>query len=228
MAAGGTTCSSVQTAATTGAAITPAACSARPNCPFSMLHNQNQTVWIAVVGTDPTGNSIVQLGVVKDYNAIGITQTCLFWAIYGGVIQHYHCTGISDDDEINFYIHRDANQTHYVLDDCGVNTSDYSNCTTKNNSPTVWDHPVGQSSEEEENGACDAHTFGGSTDHERIGGPSGPILPLQGVADSDPSWTARSWGKQSDDHCTDPPYHYALHQSNPSPGLDFYDTRNAS
>ncbi len=98
-----------------------------------MLHNQNQTVWIAVVGTDPTGNSIVQLGVVKDYNAIGITQTCLFWAIYGGVIQHYHCTGISDDDEINFYIHRDANQTHYVLDDCGVNTSDYSNCTTKNN-----------------------------------------------------------------------------------------------
>jgi len=145
------------------------------------------------------------------------------------VAQPYHCTGINDDDEINFYIHRDASKMHYVLDDCGVNTGSYSTCTTKDSSQTVWDHPLGQSSVEEANGACGAHTFGASTDHERIGAPSGgTILPLEGIADSDFTWTIRSWGQQSDSSCADPPYHYALHQSNPSPGLDFYDTRNTS
>jgi hypothetical protein len=77
--------------------------------------------------------------------------------------------------------------------------------------------------------ACDAHTFGATSGHERIGGWStDPLLPLQGIATSDQNWTSRSWGNQGDDeNCGDPPYHFQLKESNPSRGLEWWDTRNA-
>ena len=186
-------------------------------------------IWIGIIG-DPTTGHIVQMGFVKDYNPFFVTETCFFWAIDTGQPTFYHCTGMSDDSSENFSIHTWNNGQQYILADCGLGGSntDYSNCTVKSSSQNVWAQPTGQNSEEEHYGACDAHTFGAQGDQEKIGGVSGdPVLPLQGLA-SDGQWTARSWGNQGDEQgCGDPPYHFQLKETNPSRGLNWYDTRNA-
>ncbi|MGI9004921.1 MAG: hypothetical protein ACR2FU_01750 [Streptosporangiaceae bacterium] len=43
------------------------------NCDYSLLTKQTQSVWIAVIGNDLSGKSIAQMGVIKQYNTIGIT-----------------------------------------------------------------------------------------------------------------------------------------------------------
>ncbi len=199
-------------------------------CDFSVLHRQGTAIWIGILGTGGA-SKIVQMGFVKQYNPFGVTETCFFWAIEGGSANNYHCTGMSDDSSENFYIHTWNNGTQYILADCGLggNNTDYSNCVVKSSSQAVWAEPFGLSSEEELYGACDAHTFGGQSDQEKIGGVTGdPILPLQGRATSDTGWTARSWGRDDDvQGCGDPPYHYQLKEANPSRGLNWYDTRNS-
>jgi hypothetical protein len=189
--------------------------------------DQDVSIWIAVVGTGGAGK-IVQMGFGKEYNPFGITETCFFYAIEGGVPVNYHCTGMADGNEENFYIHPSPNGTHYYLSDCGTNTSDYSSCTLKDGTQAVWAEPSGSNSEEEIDGACDVHTFGAQSNQEKIGGVTGdPELPLQGLANG--TWMSRSWGRQNDlQGCGDPPYHYQLKEANPSRGLNWYDTRNAS
>lgn len=193
-------------------------------CPYDDSSGSQQiAIWIAVIGNAP--GKIVQMGFDKDYNTLGITETCFFWAIQGGRPEKYHCTGMSDDDEENFYIHEWNGSTQYLLEDCGTNTPDYSSCVAENSGQDTWSFPSAQDSEEETLGACDAHSFGAAGDQEKIGSDSGPILPLQGLANS--TWTVRSWGMQTDfDGCGDPPYHYQLKQPNPSAGLNWYDNRN--
>jgi hypothetical protein len=202
------------------------------NCNYVSGGDQNMSVWIAVVGDD--SNHIAQLGFIKEYNGIGITQTCSFAEAPAGNSVHYDCTGKADDDGELFYIHLNNTHDKYVLDDCGksTNTSDYSSCTPEHAQQTVWDHPHGEASEEEHHGACDAHTFGATSDHERIGGwGTSPLLPLQGIATSDQNWTARSWGNQGDNQdclgSQNGSYNLQLKESNPSRGLEWWDTRNA-
>ncbi len=206
------------------------------NCPHTMGgNNQLQTIWIAIVGS--TGTNIVQMGFVKDYNSLGITHTCSFWAIPPGNGSEYGCTGRSDDDAELFYIHLNNTHDHYVLDDCGTSTShaDYSSCTPENSGTAVFDQPHSEAALEEHYGSCDAHTFGASSDHERIGGwGTDPLLPLQGIATSDQNWTARSWGNQGDKNGCPigssglGSYNLQLKESNPSRGLEWWDDRNAS
>lgn len=121
-------------------------------CDFSPLNKQGTAIWIAIIGTGGT-DKIVQMGIVKDYNPFGITETCFVWAIEGGSANNYNCTGVSDDSSENFYIHTWNNGSQYILADCGPGGSntDYSNCTVKSSSQAVWTQPLGLSSEEELN-----------------------------------------------------------------------------
>ncbi len=200
-------------------------------CDWTSSNTPWDEVWLSVE-VPGTGTTIVQMGFIHDYNFMEINEWCKFWATpgTGAVAQNYGCTGYSVDDEENFSIHQDSTKTHYVLDDCGKNTTDYSNCTTKSMGTADFSLPAGAVSQEEFYGSCGEHEWGYSGDNMKIGSVSGsPILTLQGLGAAG-QWNARDWSTQPDEqNCTNGGnYNWLTADSNPVHGVKWFDSRNTS
>jgi hypothetical protein len=195
-------------------------------CDPGMLGNQRQWVQIGVEGTGGP-NNIVSMGFVQRYNVFDLNEWCKVWFIGDAVEHRYGCTGINQNDEVNFSIHQDGSHTHYVLDDCGLNTTGYGNCSTMNQSQADWAEPHGTIFQAEQYGACTQHMFGAQGDQEKVGSPTGPILPIQGL-DSSFQWDPRQWGTQSDlQTCQNGGnYNWYLKDTTPTHGVNWYDSRN--
>lgn len=223
-------------------------------CDFKSSQPAGQSVWIGVQGYNPsTGYPVslhlVQAGLIDGWTSGGNVVYCRFWTdqAHSLVAQVYDCNtnspqhpvNVTAGDSVNFDIHTVNNGNNYETDDCGVNTSGYGSCSTLSTAQAVWDWPEGTAFSEEDYGAnnpdCDQHAYGASSNQEKIGDPTG-LLPLQGSLVATPNtWNARSWGTtyavqpngDPANPCNDPPMHYYLKESNPTRGLDFYDTRNS-